>query len=565
MYKKAISITLMLAAYTSLHAQIGIGTTSPHQSSVLDVESNDKGFLPPRVSSHSDVSNPASGLIVYDETDNCINVYNGTEWVNLCTSGGSGSSGAFPGPLGQSSDPYSDLYGTDLRFRQVIIGNTQRRSGGIDENNNLFMWGYEPNSGDAAGMISEFNGHVPTNNLRNYYSSPYFLSHPQINGNAKKLLFGNYGNAHGLLTYDSLLFLWGREYNELLGPNISFKELTPVLFDASELPAGADPDAKIVDAHFSFNLGRALFIITDEGKLYFRGQNASVSPATQQNTFREIPYPASVTDPSFTYTEIMSGSNSGQESVNVLFVKGSDNEIYAMGVNEYYGFGNSSVPQGYHNITSASNIHKVNFPAGHANITKIAHNRYFSLALAADGQAYGWGYQKSVGGDTTVYFNVDPATPLRTLSVTRIVEEPALLVLPSEITSIIDVSVYPGNYVSGIVGNNNQVYLCGNLSNISSGGVSIMYNDNALKRYSRVMNSSMYNMRALELGDRSISFIDTDNKFYWMGTSYSHNLGGYFQHGNTSHFPTNPSSQSFLYPLLGGNHDSEHDNVQAVN
>jgi len=79
---------------TISRAQIGIGTTSPNPSSILDLESTSKGFLPPRVNSDGDIATPVEGLMIYDIGDNCINVYNNSTWVNLCDQGGgSGGSG----------------------------------------------------------------------------------------------------------------------------------------------------------------------------------------------------------------------------------------------------------------------------------------------------------------------------------------------------------------------------------------------------------------------------------------------------------------------------------------
>jgi len=68
----------------NIHAQIGIGTTTPHPSSILDIQSTQKGFLPPRVNNTSSISNPAEGLIVYDISDHCINIFNSNEWINIC-------------------------------------------------------------------------------------------------------------------------------------------------------------------------------------------------------------------------------------------------------------------------------------------------------------------------------------------------------------------------------------------------------------------------------------------------------------------------------------------------
>jgi len=81
-----------------LNAQIGIGTTSPDPSSILEISSADKGFLLPRVPSHSDIVSPAIGLMIFDISDNCLNFYIGNNtWKNPCESS-SGSSGVVTNP-----------------------------------------------------------------------------------------------------------------------------------------------------------------------------------------------------------------------------------------------------------------------------------------------------------------------------------------------------------------------------------------------------------------------------------------------------------------------------------
>lgn len=65
-------------------AQTGIGTTSPHASAKLEVNSTNKGFLPPRMTAQqrTDIPNPTAGLMVY-QTDGTAGLYyhNGSAWV----------------------------------------------------------------------------------------------------------------------------------------------------------------------------------------------------------------------------------------------------------------------------------------------------------------------------------------------------------------------------------------------------------------------------------------------------------------------------------------------------
>jgi hypothetical protein len=64
-----------------------IGTSTNQASSVLTMDSTTRGFLPPRMTSteRNAIATPATGLVVYNTTDNRLSVYNGTAWVNLAT------------------------------------------------------------------------------------------------------------------------------------------------------------------------------------------------------------------------------------------------------------------------------------------------------------------------------------------------------------------------------------------------------------------------------------------------------------------------------------------------
>ena len=72
--------------YLSLTAQsVGVGTNSPQPSAMLEVNSSNKGFLPPRMtySQIKAISNPSVGLMVYDTEFRCLRVYDGNTWQSL--------------------------------------------------------------------------------------------------------------------------------------------------------------------------------------------------------------------------------------------------------------------------------------------------------------------------------------------------------------------------------------------------------------------------------------------------------------------------------------------------
>src|SRR5690554_593330 len=92
-------LILALLGSTFLTAQdnVGIGTTTPEPTAALDVQSNDKGVLVPRLTTaqRTGIASPAEGLMVYDTDEECFFYFKAsTNWESLCASGtGSGTSG----------------------------------------------------------------------------------------------------------------------------------------------------------------------------------------------------------------------------------------------------------------------------------------------------------------------------------------------------------------------------------------------------------------------------------------------------------------------------------------
>lgn len=86
---RLLAVALGIISVTPVIAQkdnVGIGTTKPDQSAVLDVSSSSKGLLTPRMTSVSRnaIQNPAEGLIVY-QTDLLSGFYffDGKEWKGM--------------------------------------------------------------------------------------------------------------------------------------------------------------------------------------------------------------------------------------------------------------------------------------------------------------------------------------------------------------------------------------------------------------------------------------------------------------------------------------------------
>ena len=67
------------------YAQVGIGTTTPDPSTMLDVQSTESGFAMPRMTSdqRNDIPDPIAGLQVYDTDYKTIWYFDGAEWRSL--------------------------------------------------------------------------------------------------------------------------------------------------------------------------------------------------------------------------------------------------------------------------------------------------------------------------------------------------------------------------------------------------------------------------------------------------------------------------------------------------
>ncbi len=68
---------------------VGIGTTTPNSSAILDISSTSKGLLVPRMTTaqRTGIAAPAKGLMVFDTDNNNFWYYNGSSWASLSGTG----------------------------------------------------------------------------------------------------------------------------------------------------------------------------------------------------------------------------------------------------------------------------------------------------------------------------------------------------------------------------------------------------------------------------------------------------------------------------------------------
>jgi uncharacterized protein (TIGR02145 family) len=89
------SVLILFLAFLSLNSQsffaqsgVAVNTSgsNPHSTAMLDVNSTNQGFLPPRMTTvqRDGIVSPAAGLVVYNLTTNCLNFYTGSSWKENC-------------------------------------------------------------------------------------------------------------------------------------------------------------------------------------------------------------------------------------------------------------------------------------------------------------------------------------------------------------------------------------------------------------------------------------------------------------------------------------------------
>lgn len=98
---KNIFFSLLVLLPIITFSQVGIGTTTPNSSSLLDITDTTKGVLIPRMTlvQRNAIATPATGLIIY-QTNNTpgFYYYNGSSWVSLSSASWSttGNAGTAP-------------------------------------------------------------------------------------------------------------------------------------------------------------------------------------------------------------------------------------------------------------------------------------------------------------------------------------------------------------------------------------------------------------------------------------------------------------------------------------
>ena len=90
---------VLLCISTIAQQNVGVGTTTPDVSAIMDMVATDKGVLVPRTDTntvYASFATPATGLLIYQTTDDTFYYFNGTQWLPMgkTTQGPPGQDGA---------------------------------------------------------------------------------------------------------------------------------------------------------------------------------------------------------------------------------------------------------------------------------------------------------------------------------------------------------------------------------------------------------------------------------------------------------------------------------------
>jgi hypothetical protein len=130
MKKILVSVVCLLVIVSNSSSQnVGIGTNVPHNSALLDMQSEKQGVLPPRMTwaQIKQIGNPATGLLAFDTDSKVLRIFNGTEWVILA----------------ERKDGLNDAPGSFFTAPYDIpdFGEASIRAMALDANKNIYIGG----------------------------------------------------------------------------------------------------------------------------------------------------------------------------------------------------------------------------------------------------------------------------------------------------------------------------------------------------------------------------------------------------------------------------------------
>lgn len=187
-YTFASFLFLLIFVY-QLSAQVGVGTNMPHPSSALEIQSTKAGLLAPRMTTaqRDSISSPALGLIIYNTSTKCLNIYDNNHWQELCGISSAYSSNAVH--CGRNPTMVVDITNpvTGKTWMDRNLGATEYGLSNVVQNTygDLFQWGrradgHQCRNSQITTVLSNSNQPAHGDFIRVDYS-PFDWRNPQNN------------------------------------------------------------------------------------------------------------------------------------------------------------------------------------------------------------------------------------------------------------------------------------------------------------------------------------------------------------------------------------------------
>jgi len=169
MQKSLLTLILLTTLFTTRAQSVGIGTNTPNNSAILDLNSTSKGFLLPRLNNTQmfAIPNPAAGLVVFNTNYNQLYHYDGTTWRSV------NNSSFWIKPLANrdllSNATDSVGIGVSVPTRRLDVNGTMRvrgtlfADGAIDMSSAIISGSFLAGSGVVQGSLQTNNQLVVNN------------------------------------------------------------------------------------------------------------------------------------------------------------------------------------------------------------------------------------------------------------------------------------------------------------------------------------------------------------------------------------------------------------------
>lgn len=145
-------------------SQVGIGTNDPSDAALLDLNSNNKGLLVPRMTSSERlaIASPADGLLVFDLTSSTFWYYKSSQWHELLATNLSNEFRIGDGTnyTKFEADGTMEFVGTATVYNDFVVPTNAAKSGGnapdwqVFRNNGagspgVYVWAYDNNAASS--------------------------------------------------------------------------------------------------------------------------------------------------------------------------------------------------------------------------------------------------------------------------------------------------------------------------------------------------------------------------------------------------------------------------------